>query len=355
MRKPRLLGPIAALALASATLPAAQKSLVLAPQPGTERDKRIERRDELALEELEVSLDGEDVGSSFDALDYLVATELSMQVRDTYSEVSGNELHALVRAYGPLSLKTTHSLVSPSAPAGQVTELEGTTPLDGRTVTFVRGADGFEARFETPPGSPAPGSAPDPGLARGLDFDLDFTGFLPRVPVEVGDRWKVDPAGLSTLFSPGGALGFQARGASNAPTASLAPLPESLGRPEGEVEARFSEVDDSSGQRVARVALRLTLTWTRDLDDSGSSLTPSFPPPVSVELETARTTRTFTGTGTLDWNLDARVLERLRIEGETAVSVDQQGRLRTGTLAQSWSQRITLRGPRTLTVHSGPR
>jgi len=282
------------------------------------------------------------VESSFRSLDYRVTSELSMQVHDVYSDVSGGEVRRLSRSFGSLTLTSVHWLATRSAPAGEVTEAVGTSPLEGRTVLFERGADGFRARFEEEPR--------DPALARGLEADLDFTGFLPRVPVEVSDRWKVDPATLATLFSPGGELGFRTAGG---PAPALPSLGGRPGEgPKGEVEARLAEVDESGGQRIARIEISLALAWTRDLEDT-SPFAPSFPPPASLELETAEVVHSFSGSGRLEWNLDARVLEGFFVDGEASVTVRQEGRLRTGEESRVWKQRIGLRGPRVLSVRSG--
>ncbi|MCP4806778.1 MAG: hypothetical protein GY884_15655, partial [Proteobacteria bacterium] len=71
--------------------------------------------------------------------------------------------------------------------------------LDGLTVVFERGDDGFEASWP----EDAPG---DDELLTGLEATLPFADLLPGEGVEVDDEWELDVALLDRLLSPGGAL-----------------------------------------------------------------------------------------------------------------------------------------------------
>ena len=334
------------LALVLGAGPAAagsQERLVLDPAPGTQRTKEIERTETLALDRLEVTIDGRDVSQAFRTLDFAVANRLALRVRDTYREVVDGRLTALERSFEGLRLTSTQELYSRTPGSGEPLQLEAKSPLEKRRLGFVRDASG------TPRIEPLDdGPALAPALTRGLQMELDATAFLPRLPVVPEDRWQVDPALVGPLLSPCGELHFTATGTDPGP---LAPLGTAAAeRYEGEVRARFEGVVESLGSRLARIVLEVRLTGERELGADGEAFRPSFPAPAGLVSSRSLLRTHFEGTGLLEWNLTENVLETLELSGEGGVSVLFEGVLSSGPLEQQWRQETELVGPRTLAI-----
>jgi hypothetical protein len=353
-----MLQPLSAIvSIALLAAPAGQITPALAPQPGTKRTKLIERHERFFLNELEVSIDGVDLGARFAQLDFLVDNKLELAVTDTYRTVSGDRVSTVARRFDELRLTTRQSLSARSLSAPLESEIRGSSPLQGRTVVFDRLVDGsLDVHLEEE--TQTPGSLEGEEWAHGLQPDLDFTAFLPPTPIEEGDRWKVDPAGLTSVFVPGGDLQFRpdpdssttSGGTVSLDAASLENILEAF---EGTVNALFESVVERSGERIARFQLELRIESGRDLSGQGDVFRPAFPDSVGFEPATLALRYRFEGSGILEWNLDLGVLERLEIKGEGAVSIAQTGLITTGGLEQELKQDLSLSGPQTLSVVCG--
>jgi len=335
---------ILALLLASGTdAPWAQERLVLDPAAGTRRTKTIERHETLTLDQLEVTLDGRDVSRVFRTLDFAVENRLELRVRDEYKDVVDGRLTALERSFEELRLSSTQELYSRTPGSGEPRSVEATSPLEKRRLGFVREGSGAP-RVEPVDGGPAL----EPALTRGLKMELDATAFLPKLPVMPEDRWQVDPSLVGPLLSPCGELHFTTAGTDAGPLAPFGTDPAE--RYEGEVRARFEGVVESLGRRLARIVLEVRLTGTRELGPDEAAFRPAFPGPAGL-VPTRHLLRTrFEGTGLMEWNLTANVLETFELTGEGGVSLLFEGVLSSGALEQQWRQETGLVGSRTLSI-----
>lgn len=346
---------IVSIALLAA--PAGQVTVALGPQSGTKRTKVIERHERFSLSELEISIDGVNLEARFAQLDFLLDNKLELAVTDTYRGISGDRVSSVARRFDKLRLTTRQSLSARSLPSPQKTKIQGSSPLQGRTVVFDRLANGsLDVHLEE--GTQAPGSLKGEEWAHGLQADLDFTAFLPPTPVEKGDRWKVDPASLTSVFVPGGDLHFHSDpdssttlgGAVSLDAPSLDNILEAF---EGTVNAHLESVVERSGERVARIQLELRIESARDLSGRSDVFRPVFPDSIEFEPATLAARYRFEGSGILEWNLDVRVLEQLDIEGQGAVTIAQTGLVKIGDLEQELKQDLSLSGPQTLSVVCG--
>ena len=332
-----------------------ERTLALAPQPGTERRKTIERHDEFELTEIEVTIGENDMESSFQKFDFLLDNKLSIEVRDLYRVVEKNTVERIERRFERAELETSFYLDAGSLLAPQEREQRAQSPIEKKSVAFTRqGAEVFAAEAIEDAES-APFGRRERALLPHLEADLDFTAFLPKVPVEEGQSWQSDPGLLGPVFAPGGELGFApGEGSSGLGSLTDGAASGSFGGGfrdfSGDVNVFFESISERDGQRIARLQIRLDVQAEKDVSKNSQGAADAFPPPLELRLSRFECTYRFDGTASLEWNLDARALESLEIRGEGQLSILQEGELATDKLVQTLRQRIVLSGPQKLMV-----
>jgi hypothetical protein len=301
---------------ALAALVLAGETFVLAPEPGTELERKWKEELELEVDTIEHTIGGTPVELPFDSIGFTVRR--AFELEDALEAVAGGRLTSLVRAFGSAELGF---------------ELE----LDGETVGELTGQHGCgetELRFrwddeeESYTRERLAGELDDEALER-LEPDLDLTALLPGGELAPGDTFEPPLAALRAFFRAGGDLGWHPEhiqltrndvppelliaGALGTLSELFAPEAELTGRLEGRYDALDDGTDEEAG--TARLVYALDLELAADLGERfraymRDATEASHALELAAELE---------GELVLLWDLAAHRPRSARFEGEVAL------------------------------------
>lgn len=288
---------------------AAFDEFVFGPVPGQRVEKEFVATTSLELNSASLVVDGEyeDVPIEMSTL-----TTTRLSVRDEYAEVGGGRPLRIERQYIAVGAQATADSRTNVLGGGDI-EVDHASALEGRGVRFDwdPAASAYTRRFSDETSEP---DELERALLDGLDEDLDLRGWLPDDSVDVGDRWRVEPAVLLGSFRPGGELALVPTDATAAErlgafggSGGIAGL---LGTPTGTIEGKLLEVRGPAGARLATMEFAIDVRFFAEL--SGENW-PAFVDPAPPGDEEVKVTVSTTeldaladrGVATLVWNVDA--------------------------------------------------
>ena len=242
------------------------ETLIFAPEKDARMVRVWSEGLRLGLDSLEMTLDGNEVGVSFEEVVFV--QRRGFELTDVVAAATPDRLLEFERAYD----------------TGELTfELE----VDGATMASASGAHAcaesrvrfaYDAEKEEYARELVDGAL-DPERLAGLGVALDLVGLLPEEEVEQGDTWRVDPELLREFFAAGGELGF----APGALTAAGLGVPNEVvlagtfgslhelflpgSELAGKAEVKFEGVEEG----LARLVLALELDVKAALDEKYAS------------------------------------------------------------------------------------
>ena len=246
-----------------------------------------------------------------------VSGRLALRFGDEVREVEGARSVLFRRVLESAALKVEMKLSAQNA-APRTLTLDGTSPLVNVGVVFRRiaGQDAWGRIYDAQEVS-------EEFLPR-LDPDLDLTAFLPSEPVATGARWSVPPERLRPVFAFGGHVPLRFGKNDDAllvRTAAVGlggPLVEVFGgTTAGKVEARLESVDGG----LARIALELDVRAERDQTALHRTKLSPAERLDGVEVQNAKLTWSFRGTGQLTWNVAEGRCQALSLTGSETVAL----------------------------------
>ncbi|HEX6883233.1 MAG TPA: hypothetical protein VF530_07610 [Planctomycetota bacterium] len=288
------------------------ETFVLAPEPGTELERRWKEELELEIDTIEHTIGGTPVELPFDAIGFTVRR--AFELEDELEAVAGGRATSLVRAFGSSELGFGLALDGEA-----VGELEGQHGCDGTELRFR-----WDEEEEVYARERIAGELDDEALAR-LEPDLDLTALLPEGELDPGATFEPPLEALRAFFRAGGDLGWHPEHIrltrSDVPpelliAGALGTLSE-LFTPEaeltGRLEGRFEGTDEDEG--TARLVYALDLELAADLGERFRAYMKEATE-VSHALEL---TAELEGELVLLWDVAGRRPRSARFEGEVAM------------------------------------
>lgn len=302
----------------------APETISFAPKAGTTVTKTFTTVTEMELEDAEVLMGGQPapIGEAEMAME----STLSITVSDTYGPMADGQLEKLSRTFDSIGHETEMDMTMGMA---QEMAVEGTSPLEGKTVEFVwNEKDGeYEITF-------AEGEEGEPEDLEGLDIEMDLTGLLPDEDISVGESYEIDTMALAQIISPGGDPAFEMEvdgSAGGGPVPGADPgqmgdfsafFQDTL---EGDASGKLVEIRDADGVKVAVIELEFDVTGSADLTEmvaESMQNNDELPPGVSMDVDRMEMAMTYEAKGELLWNLDAGHVHSLEIEGDATTEMD---------------------------------
>lgn len=186
---------------ALAPLVAAPETPRVAVEPGTKLTKTFTNELHLELEEVNVTVNGEDQGSPPEVPEVTIDDAGEIAFVDEYVSTGGGRATELVRTFETLSDESSQTGPGPD---GEIVEdsRSGSSELEGESVRFTwdGDAEAYDAVFADED------SDASTDLLDDLDADGDYRFLLPEEDVEVGDSWELDADAFDRISSPGGDL-----------------------------------------------------------------------------------------------------------------------------------------------------
>ncbi len=299
---------------APAPAPAAPVRLARAPRVG-ERLAYAFVLDHALVAQRLVTRIGDVRQSSQDGIE--LSGRLALRFADEVREVSGGRAVVFRRVLEDAKLHVDMKIQAQGA-APRALTLDGTSPLSQVGVVFrwfpAAGTWGriYDAQ-----------EVSEEFLPR-LEPELDLSLFLPPEPVALGAVWTVSPDRLDRVFAYGGLVPLRFGKGDDAVlvrTAALGlggPLVEVFGgQTTGTVEARLESLEGS----VARIALALDVRAERDQTALHRAKLSPGDRMDGIEIQGARLTWSFRGTGELTWNVAEGRAQSLSLTGSETVAL----------------------------------
>ncbi|MFT5052265.1 MAG: hypothetical protein ACI8QZ_003698 [Chlamydiales bacterium] len=298
--------PSALLAITCLPLALGAVDLSYAPEQGSRWLRVFECSTTAEFDELSVVMGGQPIDSQF-------LPQIEVEFRDTLhlevtDELRGVELArpTLVhRTYGDVWREVEESMEvvgMGGADGPSVSQGEGRSPLEGRTVAFEWSEDGEDVAASWVE------RESDDDLLEGLVGDLDLLAWLPEGAVKVGDSWTVPASMMDGLLVPGGELSIELEGQN---LETFEPKGDDDAELDGDLVLRLEEIQDADGRRFAVVSIEgdftSELTYAGDLEDVPvADGTTSVTDKIEYELE-----------GELIWDLNFAIMSALEVTAET--------------------------------------
>ena len=322
-----------------------------APEAGLSITKRIETKTDISLDDMTVSVNGQEMDASMMSMEMDTSMQQVVTVTDTYVSVSDGRPTKLERSFDELSSKTNVSM-SHAMMGDQDSDMDGSSELEGETVLFSWDDD--EGEYSVAFAGDSDG---DDELLEGLAEDLDMRALLPDGDVSEDDSWPVEPYALRSVFAPGGSVKIEPddteggpMGMGGAPTPSLN---EMLGELEGEVTATYRGTRDEDGVTVAVIEIEADVSAANDLTDYMEGMMDGMDTggmEIEMEIDSFDVEFMFEGQGELLWNVESGVLYSLTMSGETSQIVDSAMNMAMGGMEQAMEQSMTMTGSQTTTI-----
>ncbi len=298
----------------------ARDTIEFSPSEGAELTKTFEMDVSMRLDSVSFIVNGQDFASMMGELDAMLEAERLIVVSDRYGELAADGPDTLTRTFDTLSGSSTASFSAAGDSQDQDASME--SELEGKTVVFTRGDDGYEVAF-------ADGDDDaDEDLLENLEEDMDLRFLLPEDDVDEGDTWEVPLSDFLALLQPGGNLGL---GGSDDEADEAAPVDvdemlesfqESLDEIlEGTCVCTYNGTREIDGVEVGEITLEITVSSTVDLVELITSVAEDNDQP-APDFEFADLNIDVEAEGTLFWNLATGLLHSLELSSDGEVAID---------------------------------
>ncbi len=319
--------------------------LTFAPAEGSTATRTWQEETELELVALVYAWDDQEKEQEGGGL--VVRNERRLVLTDRHLEVADGRIAKLERTYETLTSLTTASAHDEKSGAFEA-QAHGASALEGATVVFT-----WDDEDDTYVAAFAEGDAGlDEELLDGLTAAANLAPLLPPAGTEEGDDWEVEPAALAALLRFAGEISLapdlsDGGAAKAAFPGFLLCLAECGAELEGDLEVTWVGTEENDEGTLAALSLELDVSATRDASDAMAGLLSTLGyDEKGRDRGTAELRSAFEGEGTLLWNLERGVAQRLELEGDLEIeyfTVNDKGGI-------EYSTTMTYAGTAALTV-----
>ena len=332
---------------------AVAQKLAYGPEDGTSVTINYSRANEVSLEEMEMTMGGQDLSAMMGDMEMNMSTTVEVTVTDEYVSMGKGRPAKLKRTFDSLLTSTDVSTEMAAMPEPMEVAMKGSSELEGETVVFTWNDE--EGEYEVA----YPGEG-DEELLEDLEEELDFRALLPDADVSKDETWEVDPNALRPAFAPSGSLKMTpaADEGGDSPFSGMGGSQPSMDQVldglEGEVVATFGGTRDEEGVQVAVIKLEIEVESANDLSDYAEDMMSEMEIPgmeIEMDLEAFDVEYGFEGEGTLLWNLETNLPLSLEITGESNMITDQTIHMSLpGQGDQTMEQSMTMGGTETIKI-----
>jgi len=272
-------------------------------EEGTELVRTFETSIDLALDEMSITYNGEEVPTELqEDMEWGITSEQLVVVHDVYGPLGDGRPRSLVRTFETAEGVQTFSASTPDGDEEQETPLMNA--LEGRVVAFTWDDDEEEyaVEFADDEGDDGEELLPD------LREDMDLRAWLPDGAVEEGDSWEIELDDFELVDYPGG-IDLDAEDSTERERELQDLLDENT---TGEVLATYQGTRDEDGTQVAVIFITATLETEAEqtAEEEGVEITTTTAAAHDVE-------------GELLWDLEAGHLFGLELEGSLQWSMEE--------------------------------
>lgn len=324
-----------ALLLSACALPVAlaftapKTTLSFAPSEGTSLKKTFTSEVDLALDDMSVSMNGEEMPFEME-MDMNVTSVTTYVVGDEYVAMGDGAPRKLKRTFDELSSTTSMSmeLSVMGQNQSQDEDLDSASELEGETVVFEWSDEAGEFKVAFPEDSEG-----DEELLEDLEENMDLRALLPSGDVSEGDEWEIDVSTLGAVLAPGGDLKLVPEDM----TPEMQQMMGGMGGDgmgsmsdwlqdeiEGTASGKFAGMREVDGQEVALIEIAININTAVDMTDKVMESMDEMPMPQGAEMEIDHLDLEFEmeAKGQLFWNVKAGHFHSFEISGSTGLLVD---------------------------------
>ena len=329
-----------AAALLLGLVPAAD-SIAYAPETGETLTKRFTMTTSGELDDLSLSVDGQDVGAMLGEAMFELENIQSYLVTDEVLAMGDGRPERLRRSFDELTGETVVSVEI--AGNGDDNESEMTSELEGATVVFSWDEDEQSFSVDFDEGD----EGRDTDLLEGLEEDMSLRVFMPDGEVDEGDSWEISVEDLFDVGVPGGNLALLPEDSDELDMEELAEILEELSETieerfpdwtSGTATATYEGTRDEDGTEVAVIKIEIEIEIDADLAellatvvDEVLSKVDEAPEDLDLSVSEANLSMSITGTGELTWDTDAGHMYGFSFQGDQdleftlAADIDVEG------------------------------
>jgi hypothetical protein len=326
--------------------------LRFSPAEKAELKKNFTAKYDMALEELSILVDGEDVGEMLGTPEVDLVMNYSVSMADTYLESNGNRPTKLSRRFdsGAYTMEISASMAGESQDDSQ----DSTSGMVGHEVIFTWNpeTESYDLAF----------AEEDTGgeeLLKNLTEETDMRSVLPQEEVSVDDTWEFNLGELLLqCTAPGGDLKFEFEGAEDMGEmeAVMEPMMEramDLGRElmAGSGQATYKGMVEQDGARYGSIDLEFKIDNTVDIASMLTEIIEQVlaeqeevPEDVSFDIETATIGVRLEGKGNLLWNPTTGLPYTCEIAGDGGFTMELAASVSAMGESQSFSVSLSFEG-----------
>ncbi len=320
------------------------------PAEGITIAKKAEIENHASLDEMSMTMDGQDMSSMMGSFEMTIETTHSVSVNDQYASMGEGRPARLKRTFDAIS-STTHLTMRNQMTGDTDQDMPGSSELEGLSVVFAWNEDAgeYDVTF-------AEGTEGDEELLENLAEDMDLRAFLPDQEVAVGDTWKVPVEAAKAVFAPGGALKVVPEESDDfgpTPGSNMSP-DEMIGDIDGEILAELTGIREEDGKRLAAIKIKLDVNSANDLSEKLQDLDDEMPEGMPTpKIQSMDLEFEFKGEGELVWDLGLGLFHSLDLSGDVAMVMDMAMSLDIQGGEKQIEQSMSFSGTQSITMSAG--
>ena len=295
-----------------------------APSEGSSAKKTFENKAEFTLDNLSVSVNGQESP---------LPAEMEMSLNSTQRVVVTDEYLAnregapkkLRRSYDELANGVTVAMKMEMMGQSQNhdQDIKGQSELEGKKVLFTWDDEKGEytRAFDAAEGKET--------LLKDLDEDMDLRALLPKSEVKEGDEWEIDVTSLATVLAPGGNLSIvpEEMEADESPMGmpGMGSMSDWLrGSLEGSAKGTFASIQEVDGVKLAVLKIVAKITVSKDMTEivEEAMKNAKLPEGGQMEVDHMDIDYKFDGEGELRWDLAAGRAHSFTFSGPSNLNMD---------------------------------
>lgn len=294
------------------------------PKDGTEVTKVFGNSMEFALDDITMSLDGNDMSDAIPIDEAQMTMESSVTITDKYVTVAEGRPTELLRSFDAID-----SSIEAGAETTSNEELE---KLEGKKVSFKWNADNkaYDIAYHESEG--------DAEMLDRLAEDMDLRALLPDRSVKEGDKWEVDAEGLMSVVFAGMRLDKLDMG--DAPEEMADVLEEMIGEVKRlgddiKTVCEYKGTRDVDGKSCGAVAIKVEGKPSLDLASFITNVAKkqgeTMGVQIDIDVKKATLALELGATGELVWNLgdghvkSFQLTQNINLNAELDITAGAQG------------------------------
>jgi len=312
------------------------------PTAGSTLTRSYESRQEISLDEVEMTMNGQPFPTGAGEEMTMVQTQ-SLEIGDEFAKIEGGKSLQLVRSFTKISSEGEFTMNNPMMGGEQNNTVTAKTELEGKTVVFDwdEAASEFKKSFKP--------EGPDEKLLEGLVEDIDFKAFLPeKAEVAEEDSWSVDVAAMKTVLLPGGNLSLKPEkdGEPGGEMNMFGDNPaDAFGDLEGEVKATYKGARDVEGTSCGVIALEFKVKSAQDMSDKvAEAMEKQNTQGVEIRVDHMDVVLSLEGEGELLWDLKAGHVHSFSMSAKVKNQIDMAMQIGMGEKNMEMERKMDMSG-----------